>query len=231
MARFKRPKNCINCPYKSGIFKKVGTEVIRELHKYCFIVNYKKGERFAKQGTPITHSLYLTHGMGKIFVEGNKKNTIIKIISPGEFIGLYSIFSEKPIYNFSASAVLDSQLCMIEVEFLRKLSTTNLAFTQGVIKEISNCATVLFDRLNSFNQKSSRGRIADILLYLADSIYHSDNFVLPFTRRELAELASISLENAVRLLGELKNSGIIDFKDKHFIIKQRDLLEKISLMG
>ena len=51
------------------------------------------------------------------------------------------------------------------------------------------------------------------------------------TRKELAELSSMSMENAVRILSEFKSDKIIEIKGKKIKILQYDILKKLSDIG
>jgi hypothetical protein len=44
----------------------------------------------------------------------------------------------------------------------------------------------------SLASKHKEGRIADIIIHLAENVYHSNTFQLSLTRKELAEFASCS---------------------------------------
>ena len=73
--------------------------------------------------------------------------------------------------------------------------------------------------------------MADTILYLAEHIYNSNDFELNLTRKELAELSSMSMENAVRILSELKKDLIISIKGKNVKILEPEILKKLSDIG
>jgi CRP/FNR family transcriptional regulator len=79
--------------------------------------------------------------------------------------------------------------------------------------------------------KQSYGRLADILLCLADRIFYSQDFLLPLSRKELAELSGISAETVVRMLKKFNDEGLITTEGKNLRILDYQKLKMISEMG
>ena len=68
------------------------------------LVVFQEREVIFRQDTPVSHVLFVKSGLVKIYKEGrNKRNFILKIASPGEYIGLMSVFgnSMKPVFCLS----------------------------------------------------------------------------------------------------------------------------------
>jgi CRP-like cAMP-binding protein len=81
------------------------------------------------------------------------------------------------------------------------------------------------------SQKQVKGRIAQILLYFSEKVYHNDRFQLPLTRREVGELLSITTENTIRTLSEFKKDGLIEIDGKVIHIPDKKRLESINISG
>ena len=193
-------------------------------------VSYLKGELIYKEGSYANNALYLLSGYVKIFIEKNKSVRIVKIIKPNWFIGLLSVFSYET-HQFSAKAINDVKVRSIDSEILKQLLNSNQSFNYKFIHEISLLSTSLVKFLVLQNQKNVRGRIADIILHLADNIYLAEEFDMIFTRRELAELANTSTETAIRLLNDLRSEEVISTDNKTIRINNIEQLRKISRLG
>ena len=230
MAKYKKADNCLNCPYQLSSFDFLKKSEISEIQNNCLIVSFKKGENISKQNLTVTHSLYLSKGLVKIFIETEKKNTILKIASAGEYVGLQSIFDEN-IYNFSISAIEPTRICMVDINFFKELCTNNSLFLMSITKSVSSCANEIFSRLTFLNQKSVRTRLASALLFFADKIYKSDSFVFSMSRQDLADYIGISRENAVRILSDFKKEKILTVSGKNFKIIDKKMLENIKRIG
>jgi len=230
MAKFIKAVDCHACPYKSYSLTKLSNSDIENIQNNCLIVNFKRGENICKQGTEVTHALYLAKGSVKIYVEGNNKNLILEIINKSKYIGLQSLFGDK-FYNYTITALEDSQICMINSKIILNLAQSNVGYLFELTRTISESANYVFKKIVDINQKQLRGRMADVLLYFSEEIFKTSSFELKLSRRELAEYSSMSMENAVRVLNEYKRDGIIGIEGKVFTIIQPEILRKISELG
>lgn len=230
MAKFQRALDCINCPYQSKTFDFLDIKEKKHIQENCLIVNFKKGENICKQDLNVTHSLYLSKGLVKVFIESEKMNTILNIATAGQYVGLQSIFDGKS-YNFSITALEPSRVCMVEVANFKDLSETNPKFLYAVTKSISECTNQVFKRLTFFYQKSVKARLASSLLFFSDKIYKSDEFIFSLSRQDLADYIGVSRENTVRVLSELKKEKIVEASGKNIKILNKKALKFIENAG
>ena len=230
MPKFSKPKNCVVCEYRSKYLTMLNDKDVKLMQENCLIVSFRKGENVCKQGSVVTHALYLSKGRVKLTLESTKKDIILKLINEGEYLGLHSIFENK-IYNFSITTLENSDICMIDANFFQKLAQKNSKFLFEITKTLGASANFALKKIIDFNQKNVQGRITDMLLHFSDEVYKSKEFNISITRKELSELTSMSMENAVRQLSELNKDGIIKLEGKKITILQYDLLKKISEMS
>ena len=229
MAKIERPISCLKCPYKWEYLDLLKDDDINSIQNNCTIINFKKGETICKQGTDSTHALYLAKGLVKLYIEG-KKNLILKLIKAGKYIDLQTLFGDKT-YKYSVAAIEDSMVCMINQDLLRKLAKGNSKYLFELTKSISDSGNYVYKKISDISRKQLRGRLADTILYLSKEIYNSEDFELNLTRKELAELSSMSMENAVRILSELKKDSIISVNGKNVKILEPEILKKLSDIG
>jgi len=191
---------------------------------------FRKHGKICRQGDNVSHAIYLTEGTAKLFIEGiNGHNIILYLMRPPAYIGLLSFF-ESIHYTYSVTAIEDSRVCMVKLEFLKELYLENHEVLLRLNKAFGKSVALIMKKIICLNQKNIRGRIAESLLSLA-SFYGSNSFRLPVTRKELGEMSAISEENTVRLLTELKNEGIIRIQGREVTIIDTALLSKISDLG
>ena len=79
--------------------------------------------------------------------------------------------------------------------------------------------------------KQSFGRLADILICLSDRIYKKNEFELPLSRKELAELTGMSSETVIRALKKFQVDGIIRTYGKCIEVIDYERLKQISERG
>jgi CRP/FNR family transcriptional regulator len=75
------------------------------------------------------------------------------------------------------------------------------------------------------------GRLADILLYLSDEIYGSEEYEMILTRQELGEMTSMAKECVVRILKEFEDSAVIESTSSYLKILNKVKLHEISAKG
>ena len=111
----------INCEKAPESFIKL-TQAEREfINRNKVKIHFNKGETICKQGTFAPNIMYITQGLVKICFEGfNNKNLIVKIVEPYDFIGLSSL-SGKNYYHYSATALVDTKVNLIEKDIFRSL--------------------------------------------------------------------------------------------------------------
>jgi CRP-like cAMP-binding protein len=195
------------------------------------VAQYRNREVIFRQHTPTSHVMYVITGLIKVYKEGrNKRNFILTIAKPGEFIGLMSHFGNT-LHQYSASAIQDVEIGFVDSRVFENILRANPAFAIAVIQTLSSEGLFIFERLIGQSHKQLPGRIADVILYFSDVIYKRDDFEFPLTRRELAEIAGTTKESFIRTLAEFKNDKIISLENSRVSIKSRKIIHTLSELG
>ncbi len=217
---------------KSPIFKLLNESELELITKKIFEVHYKQGEIIFKQGTELSHIIFLNSGLAKIYLEGlNEKNMILQYVKPGELVGGPGAFVDNKHY-ISLSALFDLSVSFIDINIFKQLMRQNNDFAMEYINLISKKRIYQYNRITSLTQKQMHGRIADALLYMHNEIYNDNKEGFPISRQNLAELTAMSKDSAIRIIKEFKEGGIIEKTDKEMIkIINMKLLIQISEFG
>jgi CRP/FNR family transcriptional regulator len=229
LPKVKKPEDCHNCPYRWRYLDVLSDKCVSDIQNNCTIIKYSKGETICKQGTSVTHALYIAKGLVKVYIEG-EKNLILKVIKAGDYIDLQTLFGDLE-YHYSISAIEDSQICVIDSEVIMNIARNNPDYLYQITNAISDSSNYIFKKISSLSRKQLRGRLAEALFYFAEDIFESTTFVLPFSRQEMADFTSMSMENVVRILTEFKKEGVINAKNRDIEILQPDTLKRISDLG
>lgn len=194
-------------------------------------IHFGKKDIIFRQGTLTSHVMYLASGLIKIFKTGkNEKSIILKIATPGYFIGLVSIFGNSE-FQYSAQAIEDSSVFFIDINTFNNILKNNGNYAHYILQVISSDNLNIYDRILSQYQKQLPGKIADIILYFSEEIYKKTEFSFPLTRNELAELAGTTKESFIRTLTEFKNDKIIEIDGKLIKINSIDIVKTLSRLG
>jgi CRP/FNR family transcriptional regulator len=189
-------------------------------------MHYNRGEVIFKQGTIAPHIIILKEGLVKLYLEHQNRKQPLCIEKEG-FIGLESMYNDK-YFQYSVSAISDTKVLLIELDSFKQALSNNTSLALEVIKNINTRSKHLYERIITLTQKQAPGRVADIFLCLADRIFESPEFTLPCPRKDLAEMATISVESLSRILKDFKDEGIADIEGKTVKINNKAKLELIS---
>ena len=176
--------------------------------------------------------MLITEGFSKNYLEGiQERGFNFSIVKPYDFIGLSSLFTTN-LYFFSGAALTPCTVYIIENEIFKQTIIKNIDFAQEIFKWYCNTTERHLKRLSSVANKQALGRIAEVLLYLKNDIFKSNIIKGSISRKDIAELAAISTESAVRILSELKKDNIINMVNLNDIeIVDEKLLKTLSIAG
>ena len=216
---------------KECCFEKLTTEEKAEIDDNKVTLTYKKGENICKQGAFASHIVYLKNGLAKVFLEGKSKNLILKIIPPGNLIGLPCIYEGNNTFLYSAATYIDSEVELIDIDLFKKMILQNPKFAFQIINILNENTVQTYGRFHCFINKQMHGRMADILLCLSQRIFKTETFNLPLSRSDLAELTGMSTESVIRVMKDFKDDGLIHFEVKEIELIDIEKLLKISELG
>lgn len=224
--------NCTSCKFMSTCFRQLNKDELALASENKVQIQFKKGEIISKQGSFVTHVMYLKNGFAKVYKETSlENNLILDIIPPGKLIGLTSLFNQDNIARFSVAALDNTKVCSIDRKTIEKLIHQNSQFAESIITSLNKESLQFYDKMASITQKQMNGRVADAILYLAENIFNSTRFRMILSRKELAEFTGMSMMSVVRTIKNMKNEGIIQDHKGDIIIEDLKNLKLISLKG
>lgn len=215
------------------IFDKLTDEEYDLLKQNCVVVTYKKGEMIFKQGTFATHIGMLTKGLAKMYIAGSDldQKLILKILPPVNLLGISFLNKDNSVFFYSVQAYIDSTVELFDINVVRKIIGQNAAFAKRIIDIMCEHTLINYGRFFCMTNKQTYGRMADVLLCLANRIYKTNAFDLALSRKELAELAGMSVESTTRILTKFKSEGLIRMEGKSIEILDDPRLFEISQKG
>jgi CRP/FNR family transcriptional regulator len=212
-------------------FEKLTPEQKKFLDANSVRIKYRKGEIICKQGGFVSHVIFLEKGLAKVFLENGTNALVLRITPDHNFLGLSSVSEVHPYFPYSAMTYVDSEIRQIEVNAFRTLMEQNFEFTKEVIEILSSNSLQIYGRFFCFTYKQAFGRLADILLCLADRIFRASEFDLPLSRKELAELSGMSSETVIRMLKEFNDEGLIRMDGRFIEVLDYERIKQISETG
>lgn len=194
-------------------------------------LTYKKNEVILKQNAKSSHIIFLKSGLVKHYYDNvNGKTLILMVKNAPHIIGAANIFNDN-MNAFSVAALEDSEACLIDIALFEEMLKKNNDFMISIIHLLSGTfKSSIFNFIN-LAHKQVIGRIADIILYLSTEIYKSNSFVLPLSRKEIADFAGASQENVINTLSRFNKEGILKVNGKEIEILDLNRLKQISQLA
>jgi len=221
---------CKLCALKSKAALKLTDEEIKKLSFNCALVKFRKGDSVIKQGVFSTNVAYLRSGLVKVHIAGPYYEQIVRIVTAPGYLGLPTTFGDK-INQYSVTVIEAAEVCFIDIDTFRFLLKENADFAYEIMIDLCKNELEVSYRCANRTQKQMRGKIADVLLELADHIFRSDIFAIPFTQEDFGNLVDSSRESVSRILTEFEKDGIIRSVGKQIEITNKKSLLLISANG
>lgn len=213
------------------LFEKLSSSEINYVVDSSIEFNFKKQELLCKQGLVSNYVFYVHSGYVKLIVESwGERELIIAIGTPDSFVGLFYLIG-RDNYPYSVKALTDVCVSMIPRDVFQEIARKNNEFLYALTSSMGRSVLEMSLKMLALNKKNVRGRVADILIFFAEQIFKSEDFTLPMTRQDIANMTSISVENIVRVLSEFDRDKIIRINNKRIIILNKKALLIISLKG
>jgi len=223
---------CQQCLIKSRAATALSADELGILETGCSQLGFRKGELIFKENGPARHVVYIRDGFVKLCKKGlDDKEFVLSVSKAGAYLGIQNLNKESKVNYFSAYALVDTQLCFLDISYFNRLLHQNGTFASEVIACIFNDEMEHFDRLFSNQRQKVPGRLADVLLYFSRQVYGSKRFQLNLSKTELASLIGTSREAASRMLSEFQNDGLIRVDKDEFVILDESRLEELKMKG
>lgn len=219
--------NCMDCEDKCEFFKRLTEDQWEKLNTSKKALHYRKGEVIIKKGGFNPYIILVSSGFVKVMVEAeHEKCFIMELMGPQNII-TGNVF-ENNLSHYSIAAITDTVICHLDAEIFIALLEANGLFSTDIIKYTNQHAAMRFQRLHSITLKQSRGKLADVILYLHEL---NQDIVKYLSRQDLADMANISMENAIRTLKEFADEGLINIEKKDIQVVNPEGLRRVSKMG
>ena len=194
------------------------------------VLTFNAGEVIVRQGSFISQYVFVKSGLLKVVLEGrNEKNTLLQFINKNKFVGL-SIVGNPNTYPFTIAAVVDSKVCFVRHDILSRIMKQNLRVNELLLKNLADEHKFLYQKIDTLSNRNNHGKLASAIMYITNGDFNID-ILNRISRKELAELAGISLESLNKILSDLRHEKVIEINDKKITINKPDLIKTLSTVG
>lgn len=219
------------CDIQAPCFQTLSPEEAELVRNSKTQILFRKGDNLTKQGAFTSYTLFLIKGLVKQYIEGEGNRSFnLRIIRPGEFVGLSAIFQNNT-FNYSSVALTDCQVFLVEKDAINQVCLQNGLFTMNIVRRYFEQNSNLYEKLSTILYKQMNGRMADTLLYIDSLKVENHEIFQLLSRKDLADFAGTSTESTVKLLKNFEKDGLIVLHEKDIVLVNHKELIEISKKG
>lgn len=188
--------------------------------------NYKKGEFIAMMDDRCDNLIILLSGAvsGEMLDFSGKVILIDRIFPPQALASLF-LFGENNRFPVNAVATEDSTTIFISRDEVFHLFKLSRAFLKNYLDDMAQRAQFLAQKMQFLSFRTIRGKLAHYLLRMSNRF--GDTFILPMSQEKMAELMGVARPSLARVMGELKDEGIIALNRKEIELIDKDALNQL----
>ncbi len=214
------------CMHKVPIFSNLDPREMARIAEIITDREYEKGENIYLSGAQEEKLYVINHGMVKIYkLSETGKEQIIRILTPGDFMGELSLFAHSPL-DTNAEALEPTALCIIDGKKLNQIIQDVPSIAVKIIEELSKRLHNAENMIESLGLHDVERRVAAILLRLSQG---NRKFTLDISKRDLAAHIGMSQETLSRKLTFFQEMNWIEqIGQRTIVILARDALGEIA---
>lgn len=229
------PVNGEGCPHRECLlFQVLPKEEFAAVAERKRTSVYKAGQVIFHEGNTALGLYCVSSGAVKIAKLGPAgREQTVRLSRPGDLLGYRALFADEP-YTGTAVALEDSALCFIPRDVILPLVPRCPDLALAVIRKLSQDLKAAEAWVRDMALKNARQRLAEAILTLQLTYGVPDGggvrLSLPLSRQELAEMAGLATETAIRLLKEFRSKGILLIHGREVTVRDPQALLKASGM-
>ena len=187
---------------------------------------YQKGEFIAMMDDPCDNLIILLRGAvnGEMLDFSGKVILIDRIFPPQPLASLF-LFGENNRFPVNAVATEKSEALFIHRDDVYHLFRLSRIFLKNYLDDMAQRAQFLTQKMQFLSFRTIRGKLAHYLLRL--SIRKGDVFELPLSQEKLAEMMGVARPSLARVMGDLKDEGIISINRKEISLLNKKALNNL----
>ena len=225
--------DCQSCTHRttSDLCNVKGPDVA-EFEEIRRRVMYQSGQFVFYEGHAALGLYILCSGRVKLTrLTARGQRRLVALVDPGGLIEKQT-FQDGAVHEVTCEALEHSQVCVVDRQRYLDLLENNGAVAIRVIQLLSREMGFSLNEADQLAFASARERMAGLLLELADRYgeKHAEGIriAIQLKREELAQMAAITVETAVRLLQTFQSQQMISMNGRDILLLDTERLARAS---
>jgi len=195
-------------------------------------LRYDAGQTVFYEGHPCLGLYLLCSGRVKLTrTSANGQRQIVGILDGGELIEKHA-FRNGALHEVTCETLEPAQLCVINREAYLGLLQRNSGLAIRLIDLLSNELGVRMDQRDLLAFRTGRQRLAGLLVELSTRFGRKAGrgtlIGIQLKREEMADMAGVAVETAIRLLSAFRKEGLISMERRSITLLNQDRLARIA---
>ena len=218
----------VNNQYFCGLSERTA----RTLDQIKRVNSYPEGALIFMEGDEARGVYLLCQGRAKLLATNSEgKSLILKIVHPGEVIGLNAVLTGMP-YDITVETLQPSQLAFISRYDFMKFIKENSDACLRVAQHASRDCHLAYEGIRSMGLSNSASeKLARFLVEWSADGRESGGEVrvkLALTHEEMAQLIGCSRETVSRTLKEFKRQRVLELSGATLVVRNKSALETLA---
>jgi len=182
------------------------------------------------EGDAVEGVYFVYKGIVKVHKKwGSEKELIIRFASNGSIFGHRGLGGDN-LYPISATALEDSVICYMDIDFFESTLRVNTEFTYKLMMFFASELQESERKMRNLAHMSVKGRVAQALISLKTQFGSKEDgsINIELSRQDLASYAGATYETVFRVLNEILKEGIIESAGKKIFIKNQEKLSELT---
>lgn len=227
--------HCQSCPvWKQSIFRRLESELLDTLAQEKTALALEEGQELFVQGQAAEGIFCLAEGLIRVQQKSPKgRSRFIRLALPGETAGHRSIFIDKTYKGTAKVISKEAKACFISKNSVLSLLATSAEFAKRLVQRMAAELNRSEEDRLAVKERTVRSRLAELLevlgqRYAENTSTRSALLKSELSKVELAGILGVADETVIRLMSELKNDGLIEYRDRRIHILDSERLGQIS---
>ncbi|MNL10577.1 Transcriptional activator protein Anr [compost metagenome] len=197
-------------------------------HRKNFVA--KKGEQIIKEGDPVSGVYFVYQGNVKVHKHWGDKELIVRFANSGKIFGHRGLGTHSAVYPISATALEETSLCFIELDFFMSTLKVNHDFAFNLMLFYADELHESEKKMRNLALMSVKSRLAVALLQLKEQfgLNEAGNLSLELSKQDLAAYIGATYETVFRMTTELVNEKLIFLSGKQIGIINEEKLRFLT---
>lgn len=227
------PQNCANCSLRAkAVLCDLADAESATFQKFRHSLQYKARQTVFYEGHACLGLYLLCSGKVKLTRSAARgQRQIVRIAEGGDLIEKH-VFRDEALHEVTCETLEPCQICFIDRRAYLELIRRNSELAIRLIHLLSRELGIRMYQRDLFAFRSGRERLAALLLELGGRFGQKAGkgtlVGITLTREELADMAGVAVETAIRLLSAFCKEGLISLDRRSITLLSRDRLVRIA---